>query len=164
MPRVVVCGTRRSAYDDFAEASKNASPDELIILLVDSEDAVPQSRGSWEYLKGRDEDGWAKPVGAGDRNAQLMVQCMEAWFMADKDAVAGYFGQGFIEGRMPPNPNVEEIPKRDVLNGLKEAARHTQKGKYEKGEHSFGILERLDPEKVVLKAPHAKALVDLLRS
>ena len=68
----------------------------------------------------RERDGWIKPDGATDNTVQLMVQCMEAWFCSDKDCLEAYFGQGFNRNALPSRRNVEEIPKRDVLDGLEE--------------------------------------------
>lgn len=48
-----------------------------------------------------------------------MVQIMEAWFLADGDGLARYYGPDFRSNALPPNPNVEEIGKADVYRGLK---------------------------------------------
>ena len=33
-------------------------------------------------------------MGATDEQAHLMVQCMEAWFLADRETLAAVFGRG----------------------------------------------------------------------
>jgi hypothetical protein len=38
-----------------------------------------------------------------------MVQCMEAWFLADEGALAGFFGDGFNRGALPRRPDVENV-------------------------------------------------------
>lgn len=161
MPRIVASGGRVKAFEDFRNALKNAGTESLIILLVDSEDGV--EAGPWAHLKRRDN--WHKPAAATDDNAHLMAQCMESWFLADKDKLAAFFGDGFNRGALPARLAVEEIPKEDVLNGLKAATRNCGKqGEYHKGRHSFKILSCLDPEKVTAASPHARRLVKTLLS
>ena len=44
-----------------------------------------------------------------------MIEIMESWFLADRDALARHFGEGFKAAALPGNPaRVESIPKRDV--------------------------------------------------
>jgi len=94
-----------------------------------------------------------------------MVQCMEAWFMADKRFLEEYFGQGFTRNPLPPRDDIENIPKNDLMNELKNATRHTRtKGEYKKGKHSFAILERIDPNLVRQASPYANRLILLLES
>ncbi len=88
----------------------------------------------------------------------LMVQVMESWFLADKEILQEYFGDGFQLSRIPKNEKVEEILKADVMNGLKDATGKSRKGKYHKTKHAPDILERLDPEKVRMHAPYCDRL------
>lgn len=160
MPRIVASGSRQSAYNDYTQALRT-QPDYFVMLLVDSEHPIEADAMAWSLL--RERDGWAKPDGATDNTVHLMVQCMEAWFCSDKDCLEAYFGQGFNRNALPSRHNVEEIPKRDVLDGLKNATRQcTTKGVYSKGTHSFAILARVDPVRVLQSSRHAKMLVDAL--
>ena len=118
MPRIVACGSRDRAYEDFCTAQKKAS-DAFIVLLVDSEEGVGVGADPWEFLERRDN--WSKPDGATDDNAHLMVQCMEAWFLADSDALARFFGNGFNANLLPNRRDVENIPKQDVYDALERA-------------------------------------------
>ena len=88
----------------------------------------------------------------------LMVQCMEAWFVADRQALMDYYGREFRGNALPGNPNPEQIPKRDLMDGLDRATR----GTYHKTRHGFPILERLNPATVRARCPHADALLNLL--
>ena len=160
MPKVVACGSRRSAYDDFCTALAHAEDDKFIVLLVDSEDPVAKGSGPWRHLKNRDN--WCKPDSATDDHAHLMVQCMEAWFLADKNCLGSFFGPGFKEKALPGQSSIEDIPKKDIENGLKMATRQCGKGAYHKGNHSFEILAGLNPEKVLAASPHAKRLINTL--
>ena len=161
MPRIIACGSRDTAYDRFCTAQEQARAHEFIVLLVDSEESVGGNIGSWAFLKRRD-DNWDKPDGTSDDNAHLMVQCMEAWFLADRDTLAQFFGNGFNTTPLPNRSDVENIPKLDLYDALKRATRTSGKGEYGKGRHSFDLLAQLDPQKVVDASPHAKRLVDPL--
>ena len=160
MPRVISCGARKQTYDRFRAALTKATNDDFIVLLVDSERPVMDA--PWPHLKNCDN--WDKPPGATDDNAHLMVQCMEAWFMADKETLAEFFGTGFNEGGLPARLDVEGIPKDDINSGLRMATRQCQpKGEYHKAQHSFAILGRLNPQKVIKASPYARRLVNTLR-
>ena len=163
LPRIFASGGRQRAYDDFRHALGVSCGDDLVVLLVDSEGPVATGAGPWRHLK--DRDGWDKPAGATDDHVHLMVQCMETWFLADKDCLAAFFGPGFNANALPRNPNVEKVAKNDVLNGLKSATRQCERrGEYGKGRHSFEILSEIDPAKVAAASPHAGRLVDHLRA
>ena len=98
MPRVIACGPRERAYDQFCTAIGQAEDDSFIVLLVDSEAAVAAGDSPWEHLKKRDK--WTQPSVAADDSAQLMVQCMEAWFVADRQSLSAYFGRGLQSRRV----------------------------------------------------------------
>ena len=161
MPKIVACGGRETAFDRFRTAFEQKGTDEFIVLLVDSEDAVADGGQPWEHLAQRDH--WERPRNAVEAQAHLMVRCMEAWFLADVDVLVRYFGRDFNRGALPGHSKIEEIGKNDVLEGLRNASRQCGKGEYRKGRHSFDILERITPSKVVDVSPHAKRLIDTLR-
>ena len=92
-----------------------------------------------------------------------MVQVMESWFVADREALADFYGSGFRSSAIPQWPEIEEVPKGDVLSKLRQATSDTQKGSYRKGRHGFEILRRLDPNKVMKASPHAKCFVNSLQ-
>ena len=162
MPSVRACGSRQQAYEKYRTALGKASPDQFTILLVDSEDPVAQQHSPWQHLHNR--DGWEQPANADSDSAHLMVQVMETWFLADKDELAQYFGADFNKKSLPPNPDIETITKTDVLDGLESATRQCQKGRYNKGSHSFDILANIDPDKVANASPHASKLIDTLKA
>ena len=163
MPQVIACGGRHTTYDKFAAALRSANDTVFVVLLVDSEGPVAEGAGPWRHLQTRDKRG--RPHGATDDNAHLMVQCMEAWFLADKDRLATFFGRGFNRNALPCNPDIEQVAKTDVLDGLKGATRQCRpKGEYGKGRHSFEILAEVDPAKVVAASKHARRLIKTLTS
>ena len=129
------------------------------MLLVDAEEPVNET-GPWQHLNNR--DGWSRPDGATDDQCHLMVQIMESWFLADQDALKEFYGGDYQDDARPQNPHIEQIAKQDVLDGLRDASRNTQKGRYNKGAHSFEILAKLDPEKVMDVSPYAKRFIEAL--
>ena len=149
-------GPRGEAYTAFRSDSDHSLRK---ILLVDAEGPVT-AKTAWGHLQ--QSDGWSRPKGATDDQCHLMVQVMESWFLADKDALQAYFGQGFRRQALPANPNVEKIPKQDVERGLERASDGTGKGRYRKGADSFGILASLDPAKVRKGSCYAERFVQAL--
>lgn len=158
MPRISASGSRERAYEDFCDALPAESDDAL--LLVDSEGAV-RAADSWSHL--RQEDGWERPKGAGANSAHLMVQVMESWFLADKSALAAYFGQRFRPNALPQGTEIEDIPKSDVVRGIQAASRQTNKP-YDKGRDSFAILERIDIDGLKEASPHAARFFQALQN
>ena len=160
MPRIVASGSRNRAYKDFCTALKKAADNEFVVLLVDSEAPVTTDQGPWSHLKGRDH--WDQPEKASDDNVHLMVQCMEAWFIADRGTLAKCFGQQFNANALPAREDVENISKPDLESRLNNATRAANKGKYDKGRDSFDILAKINPQKVMSASLYAKRLIDTL--
>lgn len=158
---IVRGGSRNQTFDRFLSALRNAGADELPILLVDSEGPVRSGRSVWEHLQVNDR--WARPQGIGDEQAFLMVQVMETWLLADRNAMRNYFGASFRENRLPSQRNLEEVPKETVLQSLARATADCNQ-QYAKGAVSFEILARISSDAVSEKCPHAKAMLDCLRS
>jgi Domain of unknown function (DUF4276) len=102
-------------------------------------------------------DGWNLPDISAE-HYHLMVQMMEAWLVADRDALSRFYGQGFNASAIPRNPNVEQISKPDLESALKEATRHTAKGEYHKIHHGPRILSQLNVSRVRKAATHCDRL------
>jgi hypothetical protein len=152
LPHIVAGGSRSEAFKDFCR--EQALPGRRPLLLVDSESPVA-GRSPWGHLAAR--DGWTKPNGATDGQCHLMVQCMEAWFLADRTALQCYFGNGFRASALPAAQQIESTPKPDLFRGLENATRQAKtKGKYAKGKHAFAILETLDPTEIRRRSPWAE--------
>ncbi|MDR2488503.1 MAG: DUF4276 family protein [Desulfovibrio sp.] len=144
------------------------------LLLIDSETALrsvhecdADGRGGlpWEHLKLRRGDThWKKPGNADSSHCHFMVECMENWFLADKEKLKIYFGGAFQESALPGNSDIESVRKPDIQKALKKASAECAKGRYDKGDHSFGIIELLDPELIGRKSPWARRFIDTLKT
>jgi hypothetical protein len=171
LPRISPGGGRQNTYNSFCTAVKNGEP---AILLVDSEAPVASvsQLGNeaekwlpWQHLKQRQGDGWEKPDGAEDLQCHLMTQCMESWFLADRDALKRFFGQGFQENQLPAIAHpVESVPKQQIYQSLSKSTHDCKtKSQYGKGMHSFKLIELIDPDKVTKASRWAKRFVDDLK-
>ena len=154
-PRVIRGGGRQHTFDAFRNRAPGDTVEETSLLLVDSEGAVRSD--VWEHLHIR--DGWVRPAGANDRQAFLMVQVMETWFLADVDTLQRCFGASFRANALREWPQLERVPKQTVFDVLAQASgrRYTKR-------KAFDLLERIRPDCVENACPHAKALLNHLRS
>ena len=159
--KIVRGAGRRQTFDRFATAVSDSSPGTLPFLLVDSEGPVVPGHSVWQHLHAR--DGWPRPEGAGDDRAFLMVQVMETWFLADREALRSYFGTGFGENALKAWRNLEDVPKSTVFEALGRATASCRK-RYSKGRVSFELLAQIDSARVAAACPHAKALLNELRT
>jgi hypothetical protein len=161
MPAIKACGGRDAAFDDFKTALRTVRDDEYPMLLVDSEGPVSQT--PWQHLSSR--DAWTTPVGVDADQAQLMVQCMETWCIADRLTLKQFFGQYLQESALPPLVHLEARAKDDVQNALVQATRACGPGRsYAKGARSFDLLGRLDPEQLKMHLPHFARLCEALEA
>jgi len=138
-------------------------PEACNVLLIDSEGPDDgqllmrlHERGDWQPPRGQT---------VASEHIQWMVQLMESWFLADREVLARYYGQGFASDSLPGDPaRVEMVPKGSVLNGLKRATQRTQKGAYHKTKHAPDLLAQIDPGKVRQSAGHCERLFATLLS
>ena len=161
MPRVVRGGGRTNTFELFRTAVGNPRPGRIPLLLVDSETDVTAGQSTWQHLGAR--DGWERPPEAGNDQAFLMVQVMETWFLADRNALRRYFGARFREKALRQWPNLEVVAKDDVLDVLAKATAECPR-RYTKGTVSFDLLARIDPARVEAECPHAQSLLGCLRT
>ena len=137
------------------------------MLLVDSEDPVADAdrsdanpAGAWRHLGRR--DGWTRPSGSKDDQAQLMVTTMETWLLADRRTLIVYF-PAMSANALPPNADLESRRKQDVTDALRNATQSSSKGHYHKGNHSFDLLGRVQPEELKSRLPHFRRFVETLQ-
>jgi hypothetical protein len=161
-PKIVACGGRDQAFARWKTDVERSKAGDLCVLLVDSEGPVEPTNSPTVHLEAR--DGWRFPESEIQR-IFLMAQAMEAWFLADRDALAAYYGQGFRRQNLPGDErHVERIRKEDLEPSLVSATRDTKKGPYHKARHGFALLALIEPRKVEAGSSHAEAFHQFLRS
>ena len=144
---VIPCGGRQQAYNAFVDALTN-DPEVLNVLLVDSEDPVAAKATPWEHLKNRVGDQWDKPADADDARCQMMVVCMEAWFLADPAGLKKHFGGNFNSEKLPPANQAESRTKANITDALRKATSSTPAKEYLKIRDGAKLLEKVDPTEV----------------
>ncbi len=158
-PRVVRGSGRSNTWRDFLAAEGGKSRNEVVLLLVDSEDVPTHGKTAWAHLAEREADRWQQPATAGEDAAHLMTVCMETWFLADPGRLKEKYGSAFKASAVKHWPDLERVPKADVYAALDKATSQ----QYKKGAASFELLGMLDPAKVEEKCASARRLLHLLR-
>ena len=154
--KLVCCGSRDEAHRAFQNALRNGD-DGIVVLLVDAEGPVEAQPRA--HLHAR--DGWDLTDIDG-QSVHLMVQMMEAWIVADADALSGYYGQRFNQVALPRTDDLERVGKPVLEDSLQRATQRTQKGRYKKIAHASDLLKRIDAEQVKARCRHCGRLFDEL--
>ncbi|MCG7849253.1 MAG: DUF4276 family protein [ANME-2 cluster archaeon] len=149
MPKLVACGGRDSAFNDFKIAHANKSNSDYVAMLIDSEDPLTDLEG-WDHLKRR--DGWDKPLGSENDQVLFMTTCMETWIVADRDALTNHYGSELLKSALPPLVDLESRSRQDIQNDLFHATRDCSNA-YKKGNRSFYVLEKLSPNELESHLP-----------
>ena len=152
--KVQLIATDGTPCEDFANAMES-HPNAWNILLLDSEG--PDSGQMTASLIA--QRGWAN---SHQDSIFWMVEMMESWFHAHKEALEAFYGEGFKKQAMKANPSVEQISKKDLEDGLKAATKDTQKGKYHKINHAPNLLALIAPSRVRGAAPNCRRLFDIV--
>lgn len=165
----VLCGSRKQTYDALRRDLKQSNGETLFVLLVDSEGPIAgenksnvkadaqarvrhlEQRDSWDLSEIEPE------------HVHLMVQCMETWIASDPATLVAFYGQGFQERCIPIRQNLEDEPKAALIDGLKRATAKTKtKGEYAKIRHASQLLAKIDSNKVAIRCPRFRTLVEWL--
>ena len=158
--RLGLYGSRGEAFKAFRDATSRKQAD-LAVLLVDSEGPVRDNTpdGRIVHLKARDR--WALEDVDASR-VHLMIQCMEAWLVADPDELEEFYGKGFKKSALPHRQVLDEEPKVSLYASLEAATKGTKKGRYGKISHASEILKRVRPGIVAARCPSFQQLVQWL--
>lgn len=159
-PRVTAAGSRDEAFKRFKFQCQQ-HPDHFVLLLVDSEDPVNPVHTAWDHVCHRDK--WSRPNDVSDDQAHLMVRSMECWFLADKQALDSYFGNGFNLNALPATTSIEDIDRHEATDGIDKAAKNTRKSGYHKSRDGFKLIGLIDGNRVQSASVHAKRFFDVLR-
>jgi len=143
MPRLVACGGRGAALEDFRSAHGNRTPEDFIALMIDSEDPLGDLEATWDHLMNR--DGWVRPQGAEDEQILFLTTCMETWVVTDRDTLSRHYGNQLQVAALPPLEDIEGRDRHEVQDSLVHATRNC-KNAYQKGKRSFALLAELTPD------------------
>lgn len=164
---IVVGGGQQETFALFSSQlnryveQRTAEPKPL--LLVDSEEPVADGYAVWDHLQTRNQHRFQQPMGADDHSGFMMVQSMETWFIADPPALQRFFGSSLDTSVFEKLPVLETILKEDALKTLQQATLRCSRH-YSKSRRAYGLLAEIDPQRVANACPHAKDLLDYLRS
>ena len=149
---LIPCGSQSATCRNFGRALAD-HPEAFNLLLIDAE--CPVSVDKTTHVRNNAGQSWA---GVGEDHFHLMVQVMEAWFLADPEGLTSYYGQEFNANALPPSNDIEVVEKAKVLKALEQATAHTQKGKYHKIRHASELLKLIQPLKVRSASRHCNLL------
>ena len=160
--RVVACGGRDEAIDYCINAVAEHAED-FCFLLIDSDMPVMGTTlQHYQRLKRGKEILCVAGV-ASEYLLHLMVQCMEAWVVADPKGLARACGEaGFHAKALPVSVDPESIMKDDFETIMKSATKDTELGEYEKIDHLWIIFQSVDVEVVGRRCGHLDALCSVL--
>jgi hypothetical protein len=162
---IITSGGRGQTYKDFKTAFEQDKHD-FVVLLLDSEGAVPQNQRAWAYFTSgtRPNDAtFLRPKNATDDNAHLMVQMMEAWFITDVEAFRTVYRRNLQEGSLSKTLDVEQISRHLIIPALENATRHTTKGIFKKS-HGADLIAELDIKELRRRSKHADRLFQTLQN
>lgn len=170
------CGGRGNARKKFESELKANVPDQTCVLLVDSEAPFTCHARSTDaesrkyHLSQRTGDEW-RLTDVDPNVIHLMIECMETWILADPEALALFYGQGFPLESLPKRENLEHLSKQQVAEHLDQAIDRTKKAQenpkkrgYKKVDHGSKLLAAIDPLKVAKRCPHFAIFVGWLES
>ncbi len=136
---------RGNAFNRFRKHNKEY-PNDLCVILVDAEVAVPEGTRVWDVVEQREGDKWLRPPWATERHLYLMVHFVETWLLTDQDALAKFFKKGFNIGPLPKT-NLEGRSKVEIEQALRNATKDSSKGSYRHG-HAHEIIGIIGPDRV----------------
>ena len=159
--QIVAAGDGPAAHRAYVRSVSKYANDRIAFLLIDSEQHKEKGLPNWEFLSQARK--LNKPEAAGVDSLGLMVQCMETWFLADREKVIKYFGLPEDGGPLPKHTEPELVSKSEVLSSFDRAARQIRRRRYQKGQDALALLGLVDPNVIAKRCPHAERFFSALR-
>lgn len=162
MPRKVIGLGQSEAVDLFIKAVRNPEEEYYPVLLIDSERNIPASADPIKTILPDLPNKFHDELIQVRDQVFLMIPTMEAWLLADPDGIKSYFGQQAKITSIPAWPNLEQVPKQELIRTLESITTGCKKS-YKKEKTSFELLAHIDAKKVMARCPAAKRLIDFLK-
>jgi hypothetical protein len=94
-----------------------------------------------------------------DEQLHLMVQAMEAWFVADPQSLRRRFGQSYTTGHLPSPQSAETVSAADLLTGIRRGLPQSRRRRgYDKVSDGVELLRLIDVEVVSQHCGHFRRL------
>lgn len=152
MPSIVCGGGRSQAFDKFKTFALQSIP---VLLLIDSEDWVAASASPWQFLHNSNVN-WQWLADEKDNDCHFMVSCMENWLIASANALSIGSKNTKIAATTTQVDDPERVSKSTCFDLLNKAYKAAGQREYSKGDHSFALLEKVDPNVLRASCPWAK--------
>lgn len=162
--KLIPGGSRGETIKDFLRSCKS-QPSDLNVLLIDAEGPVPNATAFVARL--RSERYWDSEANCEDDQVNFMVQTMEAWFVADQQALVSHFGSRFNANALPSPQNAESIAPSALVDAIQHGLislthRGRNRRRYDKVADGVKLLGLIDHSTVGRHCPHFKRLIDFL--
>ena len=158
---IIASGGRGDAWNNFQDAHADANGAYYVALLIDSERPVADIEETWAHLA--DYDNWTRPPNAEDDQVLLMTTCMETWIAADRETLREHFGADFRPDELPELDGLERVRRGRMNDSLESATRYCSP-QYSKGQVSFQILGKLNPDVLEPRLPSFRRARRILRA
>ncbi len=158
---LVAGGSQIETVKDFLRYCRS-SPHQLNVLLIDSEKPVANTTQAVSSL--RSDSSWDISAACADEQINFMVQAMEAWFIADPQALTERFGQSFRINALPNPQNAELTTPGELVAAIHRGLRHSgsRRRYYDKVADGVKLLQLIDLARVSQRCPHFKRLTNFL--
>ena len=156
---LIAGGSRAETIKDFVRSCRS-HPSDVNVLVIDSERPVSDTASAIRSL--RAESFWDGGVSCDDDQINLMVRAMEAWIIADPEALRKHFGPNFNVNVLPSPQNAESVAPRDMVAAIGKGLPSSRRRRYDKVADGARLLKLIDAVKVGRHCRHFKRLMDYL--
>lgn len=150
-------GPRAETIRDFLRYC-SIEPSSLNVLLIDSEGPVTDTD---KYIRDslRSLSVWDGGVSCSDEQLHLMVQAMEAWFVADPQSLSRRFGQNYSTRHLPSPESAETVSAADLLTAIRRGLPQSRRRRgYDKVSDGVELLRLIDQGVVSRHCGHFRRL------
>ena len=162
LPQVALTGPGPKALAEAEARTKQAKGQETVLALVDSEGTLENIEQPLSLFQAKHK---TKFIYLTDEQILVMVQCMEAWICADKNAVREAYPKGQHSNRFEQeNPESKTPPQ--LCKYLEKVSKKPDQDKplYKKGKPAFELFGKTDPNIVAHRCPSAERAIRILKN